>query len=185
MILPFATQNEGKLQEARQVLQPYGIRVQSLSLDLVEPDLGTIEDVTKEKMNQVQSLGYQRVMVDDAGIFFKAYNRFPGILSKRVFQGIGYRGVMKLLDGESRDAWFEGAVAVLWDGKRAVFSDRTPGRIVNTIPSNIDPEPGFPFNPIFIPNGDHRTLAEMSPQERQQYSYRGKVLKKVADWITR
>ncbi|PTX59637.1 dITPase [Melghirimyces profundicolus] len=184
MILPFATQNEGKLNEAREILGPLGIEVESMNLDLAEPDRGTIEAVTMEKLRQVREMGFSRVMVDDAGIFFAAYPHFPGILTKRVFQGIGYKGIMKLLDGETRKAWFEGAVAVLWDGETVAFSAQTPGRLLKTSPDRIQPEPGFPFNSIFIPHGDHRTLSEMSAEERAHYSYRGKVLKQVARWLS-
>lgn len=183
VILPFATQNEGKLKEARQVLEPLGIQVERLSLDLAEPDLGTVEGVTGEKLRQVREMGFERVMVDDAGIFFAAYDHFPGILSKRVFEGIGYKGVMKLLKGETREAWFEGAVAVLWDGETAVFSAKTPGRLLEADPEEIQWEPGFPFNPIFVPQGDSRTLSEMTAPEREQYSYRGRALKELARWL--
>ncbi|MFD1427481.1 non-canonical purine NTP pyrophosphatase [Kroppenstedtia sanguinis] len=183
MILPFATQNQGKLTEARQVLEPMGIQVDPLPLDLAEPDFGSVEEVTREKLRQVQAMGYQRGMVDDAGIFFNAYDGFPGILSKRVFQRIGYKGVMRLLEGESREAWFEGAVAVLWDGETAIFSGKTPGHLLKADPADLSPEPDFPFNPIFIPRGDERTLSQMSPQERKKYSYRRKALEELASWL--
>lgn len=183
MILPFATQNKGKLIEARQVLEPLGIRVKPLSLDLREPDFGSVEEVTGDKLRQVCALGYRRVMVDDAGIFFSAYDGFPGILSKRVFQRIGYKGVMKLLEGETREAWFEGVVAVLWEGETAFFSGKTLGHLLKVNPADISPEPDFPFNPIFVPRGDCRTLSQMSPQERKRYSYRGKALEELAGWL--
>ncbi|MDA8352194.1 MAG: non-canonical purine NTP pyrophosphatase [Firmicutes bacterium] len=185
MIIPFATQNQAKLTEAKQVLQPWGMDVEALSLELVEPDFGTIEAVARDKLRQVRKRGYRRAMVDDAGIFFKAYDHFPGILTKRIFERLGYKGVMKLLAGESREAWFEGVVAVLWDGETAVFSAKTPGRILDVAPAQVRPEPGFPFNPIFVPEGEHRTMGEMSAEERETYSYRGKVLRQVAVWLNR
>src|SRR5699024_1034149 len=159
--------------------------VEALSLELVEPDFGTIEAVARDKLRQVRKRGYRRAMVDDAGIFFKAYDHFPGILTKRIFERLGYKGVMKLLAGESREAWFEGVVAVLWDGETAVFSAKTPGRILDVAPAQVRPEPGFPFNPIFVPEGEHRTMGEMSAEERETYSYRGKVLRQVAVWLNR
>ncbi|PTM56641.1 non-canonical purine NTP pyrophosphatase [Desmospora activa] len=183
MKLPFATTNEGKLREARHVLTPLGIDVVSLPLQLFEPDVGTIEDVTREKLKQVKERGIQRVMVDDAGIFFAAYSHFPGILTKRVFERIGYKGIFKLLQGERRDAWFEGAIAILWDGEVNTFSAHTYGRLLEEYPPGVTPEPGFPFNPLFVPVGENRTFAEMSPSEREQYSYRAKVLKEAAHWL--
>ncbi|WP_169713654.1 non-canonical purine NTP pyrophosphatase [Paludifilum halophilum] len=184
VILPFATMNEGKIKEAVEVLRPFGIEVTPLSLDLVEPDVGSIEAVTRVKLEQVRKMGYQRAMVDDAGIFFAAYKGFPGVLTKRVFERIGYRGVMKLLEGETRKAWFEGAVAVMWDGEEVCFPEHTPGHLLEELPKKIRPEPGFPFNPLFVPDGAARTLSEMTQEERQRYSYRGKALRRVAQWLS-
>ncbi|QKG83203.1 hypothetical protein GXN76_01140 [Kroppenstedtia pulmonis] len=183
MILPFATKNEGKLKEAEQVLKPYGIQVTGLSLDLMEPDVGSVEAVTKYKLKQVWEQGYTRVLVDDAGIFFAAYPSFPGILSKRIFERIGYRGIMKLLAGETRRAWFEGAVGVLWDGDTACFSARTSGFLLEKNPEEIKAEPGFPFNPLFVPDGDTRPMSEMSWEERNRFSYRETALRQVAQWL--
>ncbi|SFS32624.1 non-canonical purine NTP pyrophosphatase [Marininema halotolerans] len=183
MILPFATMNEDKLKEAKRVLSPHGIQVTSLPVPLVEPDTGSIESVAWEKLKQVRERGYERAMVDDAGIFFAAYPFFPGILTKRIFNRIGYKGMLKLLEGESRQAWFEGAMGVLWDGETVVFSAKTPGEILEHVPHHTPEEPGFPFNRIFVPEGEHRTFGEMSMEEREAYSYRGQVLKKVAHWL--
>ncbi|SDW45564.1 dITPase [Marininema mesophilum] len=183
MILPFATTNDDKLKEAERVLKPHGIEVTPLRLTLMEPDTGSIEAVAWEKLKQVCELGYERVMVDDAGIFFAAYPHFPGILTKRVFDRIGYKGILKLLEGESRQAWFEGAMGVIWDGERAVFSAKTPGRLLGKVPQNMPDEPGFPFNRIFVPDGETRTFAQMSLEEREAYSYRGQVLHRIASWL--
>lgn len=130
MKLRFVTENAGKLAEARSILSPLGIEVIHHSLSLVEPEEGTIEEVCLEKLRQVRRMGLNRVMVDDAGVFLAAYPGFPGVLTKRIFDLIGYKGFMKLLTGESRQAWFEGAVAALWDGKIRCFTARTPGRII-------------------------------------------------------
>lgn len=183
VILPFATTNEGKLEEARHILTPMGIHVEPLSLDLSEPDAGSIEEVTREKLRQARAMGHQRVMVDDAGIFFAAYDYFPGILTKRIFERIGYKGVLKLLEGETRRAWFEGAIAVLWDGEEKTFSARTEGTLLERVPTDVKAEPGFPFNRLFVPDGEDRTLAHLLPEERSRYSYRGKVLKQAARWL--
>jgi XTP/dITP diphosphohydrolase len=183
--LPFATQNEGKINEARRVLSQYGIEVVPIALDISEPDAGSIEHVTREKLRQVREMKVDRAMVDDAGIFFAAYHQFPGVLTKRVFQGIGYRGVMKLLAGETREAWFEGGIALLWDGEEVFFSARTRGRLLESLPAGVTPEPGFPFDALFVPEGEHRTLAEMPPAERERFSYRVEALKELAEWLRR
>jgi XTP/dITP diphosphohydrolase len=183
MKILFATQNEGKLTEANQVLAPFGIEVVSVNIPLMEPDAGTVAEVARVKLKQVMERGYDRIMVDDAGIYFAAYPQFPGVLTKRVYERIGYRGIEKLLQGESREAWFEGAVAVCWNGLVKTFTGITHGKIVDKMSDAIVPETGFPFDPIFIPDGDTRVLKEMPVEERMRYSYRRKALTKMADWL--
>lgn len=183
MKLGFVTENAGKLAEARSILSPLGIELYHVALPLREPEEGTIREVCLEKLRQVRRMGLDRVMVDDAGIFLAAYQGFPGVLTKRIFDLIGYKGFMKLLAGESRKAWFEGAVAVLWDGEIRCFFAKTPGKIIEADPENLQPEPGFPFNPIFVPEGEDRVLSEIPPEERLKHSYRRKALEQLAAWL--
>ncbi|MFC7439940.1 non-canonical purine NTP pyrophosphatase [Laceyella putida] len=183
MKILFATQNKAKLKEASDVLTPLGIEVENLPLPLYEPDAGTVGEVAKIKLEQAMEQGYDTVMVDDAGIYFAAYDRFPGVLTKRIFDRIGYKGIRKLLEGEVREAWFEGAVAVAWRGRVATFTGKTHGRISEQIDDRMTPEPGIPFDPIFIPEGDTRVLQAMPQPERLHYSYRRKALEKLADWL--
>lgn len=179
----FATKNEGKLAEANWVLAPLGMEVEGLDIHLSEPDAGTVEEVALIKLQQVMDRGYDDVMVDDAGIFFAAYPQFPGVLTKRIFDRIGYRGIHKLLLEESREAWFAGTVAICWGGEVRTFSGMTRGRMIENITESIQAEPGFPFDPIFVPDGGTRVLKEMPVIERLSYSYRRKALEKMASWL--
>ncbi|MBA4496220.1 non-canonical purine NTP pyrophosphatase [Paenactinomyces guangxiensis] len=183
MELLFATKNKAKLAEASQVLSRCGIEVVSFDIDLSEPDAGTVEQVAQMKLQQVMVLGKNRVMVDDAGIFFAAYPEFPGVLTRRIFNLIGYRGISKLLTGESRQAWFKGTVAICWDGQIRTFSGITRGRIADAFSEEIEADPRFPFDSIFIPEGDTRALQEMPVEERLAYSYRRRALEKMAEWL--
>ncbi|WP_164491827.1 non-canonical purine NTP pyrophosphatase [Staphylospora marina] len=182
MKIRFATENRAKLEEARQALSRHGIEVEGIPLKLAEPDGGTVSEVARFKLEQVRKLGMDHVMVDDAGLFFKAWPGFPGVLTKRIFDKLGYRGFAKLLDGESREAWFEGAVAVCWDGDVRVFTGVTAGMIAE-LKDSLKPVPGFPFDPVFVPEGESRPLAELSEEERLVHSYRRKALEQLADWI--
>jgi len=181
--LYFVTQNEGKLAEARQYLRPLGIEVEGVSIPLLEPGEGTVKEISRIKLEQAIEAGYDRVMVDDAGIYLEAYPAFPGVLSKRIFHQIGYRGIRKLLEGESRKAWFEGAISISWNGKTETFTGVTRGRIIQDIRDDLEPVPEFPFDPIFIPDGADRVMKEMPLDERLSYSYRRKALEKLAAWL--
>lgn len=181
--LQFATTNQGKIREARDVLLSFGIEIEPLLINFAEPTEGSISEVALHKLTQVMKEGYQNVMVEDSGIFFAAYSQFPGILSKRVFQGIGYQGIEKLLAGETREAWFEGAVAVNWKGKTEVFSAKTFGQIIPQKDQKLKPESGLPFDPIFVPRGETQVLRQLPYQKRMEHSYRRKTLVQLARWI--
>ncbi|WP_168188739.1 non-canonical purine NTP pyrophosphatase [Thermoflavimicrobium daqui] len=184
MKLLFATSNPGKLNEAIQVLEPFGIEVVECSLELVEPDVNTVREVAAQKLKQAIDQGYDQVMVDDTGIYFAAYQQFPGVLTKRIFHGIGYRGIAKLLEGEDRTAWFEGAIAICWNGQVQLFTGMTNGRIIDQIGEDIKPEPGFPYDPIFIPEGEMEVLQNLPREKRLFYSYRRIALEKMVKWLS-
>lgn len=181
----FATTNEGKLLEARRVLTPLGYEVIGKPVRIVEPDEGTVEEIAMNKLEQAleQLQGNSVIMVDDAGIFFHAYPQFPGVLTKRIFERIGYRGIRKLLIDEPRSAWFEGTIAVYWHGEKKIFSGTTLGKVAEYITDDLIPEPGFPYDPIFIPEGETNVLSQLPIEKRLFYSYRRKALEKMAEWV--
>ncbi|SFI63497.1 non-canonical purine NTP pyrophosphatase [Thermoflavimicrobium dichotomicum] len=183
MKILFATSNQGKLSEAKAVLEPLGLEVVPFPLSLIETDAGTVKEVALQKIKQAMEQGYDQVMVDDAGIYFAAYHQFPGVLTKRIFNGIGYRGIAKLLAGENREAWFEGTVAVCWKGQVQTFSGITKGHIIDPLTEDIQPVPGFPFDSVFIPEGEHHVLKDLPMEKRLFYSYRRKALEKMAHWL--
>ncbi|MBD1372234.1 hypothetical protein IC620_07635 [Hazenella sp. IB182357] len=182
MKILFATQNRGKLEEANNILNPLGYEVREVPFSFSEPATGSVKKIAHIKLQQIINEGFDCVMVDDAGIFFEAYPTFPGVLSKRLFQQLGYKGMAKLLDGESRSAWFEGCIALSWQGKIQTFSGKTHGSIIHFEQSPTE-NPHFPYDPIFIPNGENRTLSEMSTDERLSYSYRREALLQLANWL--
>lgn len=189
MHIYFLTTNLGKLKEAKMALLPYGIDVISYPVETVEPQEGSIEEIAVHKLNQATRQLFKQdvwknriIVVDDAGIFFEAYNEFPGIFTKRLFHCIGHKGIMKLLSGEIRDAYFEGALAVYCHGQIKTFKAHTYGTIsdvVSDAPENV----GFPYNSIFIPDGDSRVFAQIEEEERLNYSYRKKVFDQLGEWL--
>jgi len=184
MKIYFATQNLAKLEEAKITLGQYDIDVEGIKIDFWEPDSGSFFDVIKFKLEQVKNMGYERIVVDDAGIFLNAYPNFPGVLTKRIFAQIGYKGLQKLLIGEERTAYFQGVIAIMWEGEVKLFSAETRGRLIDIFPTdNPNDKPYFPFDPIFIPDGETRTLGEMSINERLKYSYRRQNFSNLGKWL--
>lgn len=185
MRILFVTTNSEKLKEARLALAPYGHQVESVDFDFIEPTNGAIEMIAKEKLSQLRLRVPTAipVIVDDSGIYFVAYEGFPGILTKRIFQQIGYKGIAKLLENEDRRAYFHGVIALMWQGKVRTFHGRMDGKIIEDIPHDLPSNLLYPFDPIFIPRGSKLTMGQLTEEERLSYSYRRKALDKLGKWL--
>lgn len=183
MKLIFVTSNTEKLKEAQLALAQYGFEVENIDFNFIEPYEGTMEEIAKYKLSQIEDYYEEPIFVDDSGIFFEAYNNFPGIITKRIYRLIGYKGISKLLVDENRKAYFHGVIAVKWRNEIKVFNGETYGQIIKDIPLDLPSNLMFPFDPIFIPDGAKTVLADMPKDIRLRYSYRRRALEKMGNWI--
>ena len=116
-------------------------------------------------------------MVDDTAFSVMALGGFPGPYAAYVLATIGYKGILKLLDGiPDRKASFETAIACATAEGVEVFRGRLDGLIV--APRGTG---GFGYDPIFEVNGT--TLAELSLAEKNRISHRAQALEKVRRWL--
>ncbi len=121
--------------------------------------------------------------VEDSGLHISALKNFPGAYSSFVYKTLNLEGILKLLKNiDDRTAYFESVVAYAnTKGYIKTFTGITWGRI--SLESKGDN--GFGFDPIFIPNEQNdRTFADMSLDEKNQYSHRGKAVNKFGLWIS-
>jgi len=119
MKLYFVTANKHKFEEAVEALKEYsGITLAQINADKpenkdddlvysVDPIRLIAEDAARE-LSEEHNLP---VVVEDAGIFFKAYNNFPGLNTKWIMKTIDYKGIFKLLENENRSAYFRSVVS--------------------------------------------------------------------------
>ena len=181
--IKFATSNLGKLSEAQKLLSNLGFEVVQLDRPYPEiqgPDLEEVATfgikwILKEKEIE------DAVMIEDSGLFVHGLSDFPGVYSKFVFTSIGCEGILKLLEEkDDRSAHFEAVIAYCEKGGEPhIFKGRVDGEIA------YEPkgENGFGYDPIFVPEGEVRTFAEMQIQEKNQYSHRARALEKLADYL--
>lgn len=155
----FLTGNKGKLAEAQRILSPLGFDVKPLEIngqipEMVEPQASILEEIALSKLTQAKEilcvLGREgdAVMVEDAGLFIKSYDGFPGVYSSYVHSTLGCAGILTLM-GESDDRRAEfRALTAMWDGqKNHIGSGICPGHIATAQVSGN----GFGYDPIFIP----------------------------------
>ncbi|MGB9784588.1 MAG: XTP/dITP diphosphatase [Fervidicoccaceae archaeon] len=174
------THNPSKLKEISEILKEYGIEVLHMEGEKREIQSDNIEEIALNAAKDACSSQSVPIVVDDTALYIEALNGFPGPYAEYVYRTIGLRGILKLLEKEeNRKAWFATAV-VYCDGNIVkIFKGILEGSIAEEIRGNY----GFGFDPIFIPIGQKKTLAEMLPEEKNKISHRSKAFRELAQWL--
>jgi len=176
------TSNRAKYLEIADILDKHGIEAVHKRMELLEYG-DTIQRRVRSKAQAAYNIMTGPVVADDTGVFFHAYDNFPGHLPKRVFREIGFDGLMKKLDGKDRTASFRTMLCYYTDFGPQFFQGEMKGRIdVRVHPERV---PGLPYERIFIPDGIDRAVSEMTFEEKQKISHRADAARKLADFITR
>ena len=184
----FATGNQGKMKEIREILGDLDIELLSLKdagidADIVE-DGKTFEENAQIKAKTICDLTGEIVLADDSGLEIDYLNKEPGIYSARYMgedtsYDIKNQALLDRLDGvpdEKRTARFVCAIAAAMpDGCCEVVR----GTMEGIIGHKIAGENGFGYDPIFFLPECGCTSAELSPEKKNELSHRGEGLKKI------
>jgi XTP/dITP diphosphohydrolase len=181
-----ASRNLKKLAELRRVLDGAGVALTLLSLDEVAafdeaPESGATfeENALAKARDAFRATGVPSV-ADDSGLEVEALNGMPGVLSARWSGRHGEDAantellLAQLADvpDERRGAAFVSACALVSSSGEVVVRGSWSGSIVR--------EPrgdgGFGYDPVFLPSGSSRTAAELTPDEKDAVSHRGRAL---------
>jgi XTP/dITP diphosphohydrolase len=122
--------------------------------------------------------------IEDAGFFVDVpLNGFPGVYSNYVLNTIGNKGILDLIrDYDETKAHFETVIALYFQpyDETYIFEGMVEGKLARTIRGRG----GFGFDPIFIPAElPNRTFAELTVEEKNSVSHRGKAWKKLVDFL--
>lgn len=179
----FATNNENKLREAREILSPLGIEVISqreAGADCEPEENGvTFAENAMIKANAVYDIVKCPVIADDSGLCVDALDGRPGVYSARYApkgqECAKLLSEMKDIPDDKRGAYFQCTIAYIdSDGYFTVS-----GKCVGKIGYEERGTNGFGYDPIFI-YGD-KTLAEMSAEDKNKISHRGNALQRLYD----
>lgn len=188
----FATSNEGKMKEVRMILSDLGMEVLSLKdagiqVDIVE-DGKTFEENAIIKVNEIRPFTNGIILADDSGLEVDALDKKPGIYSAR-FMGEDTPYTVKnqaIIDAvkdvaeEKRTARFVCAIAAgMPDGSVVT----TRGTIEGIIAHQPAGEGGFGYDPIVYVPELHKTTAELTPEQKNEVSHRGKALRAMKEEI--
>lgn len=188
-----ASNNAKKLKELEKILADAGIAgIELLPLSAVEAYPEPVEDGRTFADNAlikaragVKHTGLTTI-ADDSGLAVEELNGMPGVLSARWSGGHGddeannqlLLGQMSHVPAERRAAAFVSVCALVTpDGQEHVVEGRWPGAVL-TAPQG---ENGFGYDPLFQPEGESRSAAEMSPEEKNAVSHRGRALAQLRE----
>ncbi|MBN1941494.1 MAG: non-canonical purine NTP pyrophosphatase [Candidatus Diapherotrites archaeon] len=182
MAIVFVTNNDYKFREIQAILEPLGISIWQKKIDLYEPESGSIEEIAFEKAKQAYEKLKTPLIAEDTGLFFEAYNNFPGTKPKRIFEQFGYEGLFKKLKGKQRNAFFQTAICFMgYNNEFRIFEAKLHGKITgNVILPNAD---RMPYEKIFIPQGHNLALSQLSMNEKNEFSHRANAAKQLARYL--
>lgn len=176
------TTNRSKFAEVSSLLHRRGIDVEQLNVSYPEVQADHLRDVVLYALEWLAPRYGDDLLIDDSGLFIEALKGFPGVYSSYVYRTIGCRGVLTLLHRrDRRNATFEACFGLLRDGVPHVFEGRCRG----TITTEERGTGGFGFDPIFVPEGDQRTFAEMSMEEKNAVSHRGRAVEELIQFLVK
>jgi XTP/dITP diphosphohydrolase len=183
-----ATANAHKAEEMRAVVTPLGIELLTRPTDVadVEETGATLEENALLKARALVEATGHAAIADDTGLFVDALGGRPGVRSARYAgEEASYdENVTKLLVEltevpEPRTARFVTVICVAYpDGS----STCVEGELDGVITTSRAGDQGFGYDPVFAPRGaEGRTLAEMSSDEKNELSHRGRALRALSE----
>jgi XTP/dITP diphosphohydrolase len=146
----------------------------------------TIELNSAFKANFIFNRFEENCFADDTGLEIEFLNGRPGVHSAR-YAGIERNSnanmnlvLREMLDAKNRKARFKTVITLILNGKQHIFE----GIVNGTIISEKRGENGFGYDPIFIPENESKTFAEMNLSEKNQFSHRARALEKMIHFLT-
>ena len=177
----FATNNAHKLSEVKAVLgdgyELVTLREVGITEDI--PETGaTLDENASIKARYVYERTGLDCFADDTGLEVTALNGAPGVHSARYatdghdFAANNAKLLRELEGKEDRSARFRTVISLIRNG----IEEQVEGIVEGTIATSLSGSEGFGYDPLFIPEGHNITFAEMSAEEKNAISHRGRAV---------
>ncbi|MDY6780689.1 MAG: XTP/dITP diphosphatase [Halobacteria archaeon] len=177
MRMLFITGNEGKANEAREIL---GEKIERVDYDYTEVQSESLAEIASRGARECYDEFDEACFVDDSGLFIEPLDGFPGPYSSYVYSTLGNDGVLRALEGyDDRSAEFRCVVAYC-DGENEDGVHTFEGVVEGRIARDRRGDGGFGYDPVFEHDGE--TFAEMSPEEKNEVSHRRRAYDEFAEW---
>ena len=186
--LIFATNNRNKVAEIQSLVGPnftiIPLKEAGIDIDIPEPH-DQLEANALEKAMTIFNMTNQNCFSEDTGLEILALDGAPGVKSAR------YAGencnpqanidlvLSKMTGVENRTAQFRTVICLIWENQTYYFEGICKGKILN----NMQGENGFGYDPIFVPDGASKSFANMTMDEKNQYSHRKKAVTQLFEFL--
>ena len=178
----FVTGNANKVTEMQKILDfsNKGIKLEQVVDDIDEIQSDDVEKIVLNKARQSYVKYRMPLFCEDTGVFIEALNGFPAANAKFVFEKIGLKGILKLMDGkENRNAYVQTAICYMDEEEKShVFSGKMNCTIADTMRGVL----GFGYGPILIPQSCDKTLGEDN-SKKHIISARAKAFRKFIEYL--
>ncbi len=176
----FVTSNKHKFEEISLMFNHRGIPITWKRMKYEELQADDTRTVSLDSCMRLREVIREPFFLEDTGLYIESLKGFPGPYSSYVAGTIGNRGILDLLaHGRNRSAAF---ITVI-----SYFDGREIHQFEGSVKGAISYEPagsgGFGYDPIFMPEGTSKTLAQMSDEEKNAVSHRGMAVSKLISFI--
>jgi len=188
MEIIFATSNQHKLQEAQSITGNKILLITPSQIGInheIPEDGDTLEENALFKAEYIFKITEKNCFADDTGLEVEALKGAPGVRSARYASNecdsrLNMQKLLKELKGaNNRKARFRTVIALFLDGKQYFFEGVLNGNITDS-PSGTS---GFGYDPLFIPNGYTKTLAELTNFQKNIISHRGIAIRNLSQFL--
>lgn len=188
MELYYATTNTGKVHSLRRDLRVFGIEVVQAVIDIPEPRSDNPEEIAKKKVECAWRKLVKPVVAVDAGFYIHSLRGFPRTFVNFVLETIDLEGILTLVLGKGRVCEFRESLAYrdhsLTEPK--CFTVYVPGTLAGDLRGTLEPHHWSKLALIFMPEGESKTLAEMTKEEYLDWRGRKRhsAAKELGEWLT-
>ncbi len=156
-----------------------GIRIDWIRMKYDEIQEDTVSKISLKSIEFLKGRIEGDFFIEDTGLFIEKLGGFPGPYASYAQKTIGNTGIIRLLGSNPSPAYFETCVTLLLDGITSQYTGVLRGSI------SLEPRgnSGFGYDPIFIPENETRTLAEMNLNEKNSISHRTRALAQMLAYI--
>jgi len=198
MDIYFVTGNRHKVEEAELALSNSEIKIHLLEANKEEPDDWELEEVASKNAKRIADETGKVIIIEDTGVYFEAFENFPGSKPKRYFDKLGYKGLLAMFEASptnkdgisNRKAYFKTVIGYCEPNKEPIlFVGTFNGTIAKEV-KGMEADV-LPYERIFICNekkddeNENTThyLYEYTREEKGKFSHRAKAFEKLKAYL--